>query len=697
MENLIRELRRREVFRTAGLYVGVCWILIEAAATLLPAFGVADWVLQGLIYIAVIGFPIIVVLAWFFDISEEGIAFDDSAKDDPVPHFGERKTDFVVIALLAVALAFSVFLNATRQPETAAVPRTAAIAIAIFENRTGDPVFDRTLEALVSIALESSPQVAVHEPGDTGNPSAGSVVLQGAIERDGSSFVITLEAMERDDDNTILTVTEAASDGDDVIRVVQSLGRSVRAGLGLDAEPDSERKEATLTGSLQAAAAWANGRRLASRGDVDNAILSFRRAIDADPEFGHAHASLALLQFRSGQGNDGAVSWDRALQLLDTLTERERLKLLGMYHLDVAGDDLQALAYFSELLEKFPTEIAARRNVARAAFGRADFTTAFDEAEQVLAGRGGDRADHLQLARYARYAGVVDRALAVSESLVADDPQDGAALLQLALAELATGRLDEARESLLRLADNDAFATEAALGLADLDTYRGRFEPARQALEAHAGSASGEQQETAALARLALADAWLAAGDRVAAAAAARSAADMDDRVRTRIAAALALVEAGEPAAAAQLAEQLRLSPRSTERAWGMTITAAVLRQDGQHLEAIDTLRQAMTVADLWRSHLELGRVYIEAGMVAEAFSELRTCQKRRGEAVALYLDDVPTLRYWADLHYWLGRAEEALGMSDAASRSFLEYLALRPEGGAYAKDAALRVAGSGK
>ena len=64
MAKFIRELRRREVFRTAGLYVGVAWILIEAASIFLPAFEAPDWVLRAMIIAAVDGLTVEIVLAW---------------------------------------------------------------------------------------------------------------------------------------------------------------------------------------------------------------------------------------------------------------------------------------------------------------------------------------------------------------------------------------------------------------------------------------------------------------------------------------------------------------------------------------------------------------------------------------------------------------------------------------------------------
>jgi hypothetical protein len=63
MMKLIRELRRREVFRTAGLYVGIAWILIEGASVLLDAFEAPDWILRGMIIVAIIGLPVTIVLA----------------------------------------------------------------------------------------------------------------------------------------------------------------------------------------------------------------------------------------------------------------------------------------------------------------------------------------------------------------------------------------------------------------------------------------------------------------------------------------------------------------------------------------------------------------------------------------------------------------------------------------------------------
>ena len=159
MQGLIRELRRREVFRTAGLYVGIAWIAIEGASVLLPAFDAPDWVLRALIIAAVVGFPIAIVLAWIYDVTDKGIEVQGEPTDTVVVPFGGRKMDFIVIGVLSVALIFSVYMNLTSGPDTVESQEPVSVLIADFVNGTGDPLFDGTLEQALQIGIESAPFV----------------------------------------------------------------------------------------------------------------------------------------------------------------------------------------------------------------------------------------------------------------------------------------------------------------------------------------------------------------------------------------------------------------------------------------------------------------------------------------------------------------------------------------------------------
>jgi tetratricopeptide (TPR) repeat protein len=95
-------------------------------------------------------------------------------------------------------------------------------------------------------------------------------------------------------------------------------------------------------------------------------------------------------------------------------------------------------------------------------------------------------------------------------------------------------------------------------------------------------------------------------------------------------------------------------------------------------LEAVEAFREAIKLSDTWLARFYLGRAFFEAGAYAEALSEFEAALKRRGEASALFLDDIPTARYLAPLHSWIGRSQGGLGLVPQARESYTRFLALR-------------------
>ena len=71
--SLFAELRRRNVFRAALLYVGAVWALTQGIAQLTPVVGAPEWAARWFLVAAVIGFPFWVAFAWLFEFTPEGI------------------------------------------------------------------------------------------------------------------------------------------------------------------------------------------------------------------------------------------------------------------------------------------------------------------------------------------------------------------------------------------------------------------------------------------------------------------------------------------------------------------------------------------------------------------------------------------------------------------------------------------------
>ena len=65
--SLFSELKRRNVFRVAAAYLIVAWLLTEILATLLPMFGVPDWVGKAVVIVVALIFIPVMIFAWAFE------------------------------------------------------------------------------------------------------------------------------------------------------------------------------------------------------------------------------------------------------------------------------------------------------------------------------------------------------------------------------------------------------------------------------------------------------------------------------------------------------------------------------------------------------------------------------------------------------------------------------------------------------
>src|SRR5436853_4875517 len=73
MATFLSALKRRNVYKVAVAYAVVVWLFIQISSTILPTFHAPEWVVQTLVVLVVIGFPIALVMAWAFELTPEGL------------------------------------------------------------------------------------------------------------------------------------------------------------------------------------------------------------------------------------------------------------------------------------------------------------------------------------------------------------------------------------------------------------------------------------------------------------------------------------------------------------------------------------------------------------------------------------------------------------------------------------------------
>jgi predicted ATPase/class 3 adenylate cyclase len=72
-KSLLREARRRQVIRTSVAYVGIFFVLAQAASIFFPALQLPPWTLTLFVALGILAFPVVVTLAWVFDVTRDGV------------------------------------------------------------------------------------------------------------------------------------------------------------------------------------------------------------------------------------------------------------------------------------------------------------------------------------------------------------------------------------------------------------------------------------------------------------------------------------------------------------------------------------------------------------------------------------------------------------------------------------------------
>ncbi len=366
---------------------------------------------------------------------------------------------------------------------------------------------------------------------------------------------------------------------------------------------------------------------------------------------------------------------------LDRMSEREKYRALGAYYLGAVRNYAQAIDTYKLLVSKYPADRYGRSNLALAYFWSLDMQQAREEAKQAVDLDPRNLLIRINYALYAMYAGEFDLAAAEAKTVLDQQRTYHLPYLPLAIAALAKNDIAGARAVYGDMAKSGARgASLAPLGLADVALYEGRAKDAVTLLE-EAIAADEKAANTAGVASksVLLAEAYERLGQTADAAAAANAAIKSSNgRVEARVPAASVLLRLGQDKVARTIAGELSQQLQAQDRAYAKILEGRIAVKQRRFADAVEAFNAVKKLADLWAARFDLGVAFIEAGHYAEGLAELEECKKRRGEATAIFLNEIPSYRYVATLPYWLGRAQQELGMRDAAATNYKEYLDLR-------------------
>lgn len=607
-----------------------------------------------------------------------------------------------VAAVIVVIAAVAGYFVLRPKSGTAGSHAPVSVLVADFSNRTGDSVFDSTLEPMFNLALEGASFVNAFDRGQAhrlalklSNPSAGldeeharlvavsqgvSTVITGEVTKQGSGYRISTKAVDAVTGKTLANADVDASNKDEVVSKIPALAAPIRKALG-DTTPASVQFEEVAGGftaeSLEALHQNAIGVDQQFAGKFDEAFQSFQKATELDPKFARAYTGMAAMAQNLGRNADAEKYMKLAMEHVDRMTERERYRSRGLYYLST-GDWQKCVEEYSQLISRYPADRVGQNNLATCYTSLRDAPKALEAARKAVEIVPKGVGQRLNLAFISVFAGEFADGEKETRAAMEINPAAQQGYLVLAEAQLGEGQFQNAADSFHKLETNAFGKSTAAFGLADLAVYQGRYSQAIRLLEE--GAASDLEQknaDNAARKYVALAENQIALGHKPAALAAIDKALANSKSVPIRFLAARVYVEAGDLAKAQKLADGLSAELNAEPQAYGKIISGMIAVSKNDSRAAIKSISDAQALLDTWIGRFELGRAYLAAGAFTDADSEFDQCNKRRGESIELFADNVPTYAYFAPVYYYQGRTREGM-KSDGYKDFYNTYLTLR-------------------
>ena len=347
----------------------------------------------------------------------------------------------VAVVLLAGAAGYTWIA-----PRSATLTERDTILIGAFENTTGEPLFDEALVTALRERITQSPFLQIVSDGrirDTlesmgkreDDPLTKAVsrevcerlglkaMLEGSIAPLGQSYVLRLDAVECQSGATLAREQAEASTRENVIKELGGLSSRMRTKLG-ESLPSLQRFDVPIeqatTPSLRALKAYALGLEELRRGRELESVAFFNQAIELDPQFASAYATLSSVYGGLGEWRRSEEYASLAFKGESRVSQRERLFITYQFHDRVSGNQEKATSTLELWKAAYPRDSRPVNALALIHHRLGQHERAVQEAKEALR-RVPDQAFPLSnlaiayrsLGRYAEAKATGERAIAL--------------------------------------------------------------------------------------------------------------------------------------------------------------------------------------------------------------------------------------------------------------------------------------------
>ncbi len=377
--SLLGELHRRNVLRAAGAHLASSWFILKTSEVAFPTLGWPAWALQAIAIFCVASFPVVLLLAWYYDFSEEGFQRHEAAL--AAPRETDRRTgNAALIVLVALAAIATVYSYRERVDTAATLPPAASIAVLPFVNMSDDSSHgyfaDGLSEELLNV-LAKLPDLQVAGRTSSfafkgrnedlrliGSQLGVATVLEGSVRKSADSVRVTAQLIDVETGFHLWSETYDRK-LDDIFSIQDDIARAVRNEVSTHLlSDDVSTRPPGSTLDVQAYDHFLRGRHamVARTGPgLEKASREFSAAVALDPDFARAWAALAdayvlqaLYGFVSTSSVESAarLAIQRAMLLQPDLADA--YAALGMLEWADGATDRAFVSHFRRAVELDP-------------------------------------------------------------------------------------------------------------------------------------------------------------------------------------------------------------------------------------------------------------------------------------------------------------------------------------------------------
>ncbi len=493
--SLFDELKRRNVFKVGIAYIVVAWLLLQVADVILNNIEAPGWVFHTILLVLALGFPLISLFAWAFEMTPDGLKREHEVdRSQSITTNTGRKLDFVVIGVMALALAYFAYDKFAASPDmdqvlaeptsiaaeqpVSIVPEPAieaekSIAVLPFVNMSSDPEQEYFADGISEELLNALAKVkGLKVAGRTSSfafkgknddlVAIGKIlrvnhILEGSVRKSGTRIRITAQLIKVEDGFHMWSETYDR-ELTDIFTIQDEISAAILAQL--KTQLLGEQLATTTQTDTRAYELYLLAKqRIYDRNQfsLEMAAKLLGEATSIDPAYAPAYAQLGIATILLSEEHYGSLpnveSGESAKRYLSKALQlepnnAEALAGMGLYHREFELDYQAADIKLRQALEINPNMIEANTWLANNLNAQGEIRAALQLREQSFERDPlhGPTFGNLQQA-YSKM-GQFEKALEMIEGLRPYMPGDASIPDNLGEVYVMNGQLADAREQL---------------------------------------------------------------------------------------------------------------------------------------------------------------------------------------------------------------------------------------------------------